>query len=456
MPASVRDGYDRVTPENPRDDRVPEPTFGAADELPQRAGDAGARAQDRTDAIETDDLGASEVADGASGLIGPGGKVDRDILFALYEQAREADEEQQVSVRFRLVRDLDKRLDRYLVDRIPFLSRTALQRLIDEGAVSVNEKRPKASTRLRAGDVVEAVLPPPPSSEIPAEEMALDVLFEDADIIVLNKPANLIVHPARGNRSGTLINGLAWHFLNRSGGALSTVGTEFARPGVVHRLDRNTTGAMVAAKGDTAHWRLGKQFEERRVDKRYLAVVHGRMEPHADVIELPLGKHPTVREKYAVRWDETGKPSTTIYRVRELYGAPGGSSAGPEPRGSRHAANVPEGFTLVELELRTGRTHQIRVHLAHLGHPIVGDDMYGGRLLRIGEVAGSDTPNAGAVLIGRQALHAALLGIRHPISDAPMRFIAPLPDDMRTTIELLRRHLVTERLDVSGATVDVA
>jgi 23S rRNA pseudouridine1911/1915/1917 synthase len=379
-------------------------------------------------------------------LIDSGGKVDREALFSLYEQSEDAagDDESPITVRFELQRDLEKRLDRYLVDRIPFLSRTSLQNLIREQAVTVNGRVPKPSTKLRRGDVVVAALPPPPSTEIPAENIPLDVIYEDDDLIVINKPDDIIVHPARGNKSGTIINALAWHFRHRTSGALSTVGEEFARPGVVHRLDRHTTGVMVAAKSDTAHWRLGKQFEHRQTEKRYLAVVHGRMEPHADVIDLPLGKHPTLKEKYAVRWDATGKPSVTIYRVREVY----------------------DGYTLVELELKTGRTHQIRVHLSHIGYPIVGDDMYGGKHLRVADVAGftqspgmdmpglSCSPNDS--LITRQALHAALLGFAHPMSNQPMTFQAPLHADMRLLIQLLRQHKFIAAPNVAGAVLDLA
>jgi len=363
-------------------------------------------------------------------IIGPGGKVDQEELYRLYERQSD-DDETPVSVRFVLSRDLNKRLDRYLVDRIPFLSRTSLQRLVKERAVLVNGRVPKPSTKLRRGDEVVAVLPPPPSTEIPAEEIPLDVVHEDEDLIVINKQDDIIVHPARGNRSGTLINALAWHFQNRSGGSLSTVGEEHARPGVVHRLDRHTTGVMVAAKTDTAHWRLGRQFENRTTEKRYLAVVHGRMEPHADVIDLPLGKHMTVREKYAVRWDETGKESVTIYRVREVYGD----------------------FSLVELELKTGRTHQIRVHLSHLGYPIVGDDMYGGKHLTHGDVTGDTSDDR--PLIARQALHAAFLGFTHPISKKPMTFQAPLRPDMRRLVEALREHRTVEVPNIAGATIDL-
>lgn len=380
----------------------------------------------------------------SAALIDPGGKVDRDQLFKVYEQAEEAagDDETPVSVRFQLLRDLDKRLDKYLVDRIPFLSRTSLQNLIREKAVTVNGRVPKPSTKLHKGDVVVAVLPPPPSDEITAEDIPLEILYEDDDLIVIDKADDIIVHPARGNKSGTIINALAWHLKHRSSGELSTVGKEFARPGVVHRLDRHTTGVMVLAKTDLAHWRLGKQFEQRKTEKRYLAVVHGTLEPHADVIDLPLGKHPTIKEKYGVRWDQTGKPSVTIYRVREIY----------------------KDFTLVELELKTGRTHQIRVHLSHIGYPIVGDDLYGGKFLKVSDIAGfAQSPGMAmpglsptSPLITRSALHAAMLGLTHPMTNQPLLFQAPLPDDLRILIQLLREHRFMSAPNVAGASLDLA
>jgi 23S rRNA pseudouridine1911/1915/1917 synthase len=365
-------------------------------------------------------------------LVGPGGAVNRDALFALYESQAERDDETPVTVSFRLLRDLDKRLDKYLVDRVPFLSRTQIQRLIEENAVTVNGRTPKSSTKLRKLDVVVAVLPPPPSGAIQPEEMELDVLFEDEHIIVLNKQPGLIVHPARAHKSGTLVNGLAWRFKHLSGGQLSSVGEEFARPGVVHRLDKWTSGAIVAAKNDTAHWRLGKQFEHRKTDKRYLAIVHGKVEPDVELVDAPLGKHPTVREKYAVRFDETGKPSQTIWRVREQYEAPYGP------------------FTLLELELKTGRTHQIRVHCSYRKYPIAGDDMYGGKHLTEKDLGGESKE----LLMTRQALHATTLGIRHPMTEEPMRFVAPLTGDLRRMIELLRRNLV-RRVEPAGATIDL-
>ena len=368
--------------------------------------------------------------DGAP-LVRPGGTVDPDVVRAL-AAGEEGEDEGLRRVAFKLSRDLNKRLDRYLTDRIPFMSRTQLQRLIDLGGVTVNGGTPKCSTRLRRGDEVVVVVPPPPSKEIVGEEIPIDVLYEDAQILVLNKSPDLIVHPARSHNKGTLLNALVWYFEHAStrGGSLSGVGEEFARPGVVHRLDRRTSGVMVVAKDDEAHWKLGRQFELRKVDKRYLAVVEGVIEADADVIDVPIGPFPSrvkgMREKMAVRHDEWGKPAVTLCRVRERF----------------------EGHTLVELELKTGRTHQIRVHLSHLGYPIVADDMYGGR---------PPAPDAdGRRVIERQALHAAVLGFRHPTTLEPVEFTAPLPPDMAGLVAALRaRGGGAGPLTPPGATIDL-
>jgi 23S rRNA pseudouridine1911/1915/1917 synthase len=338
-------------------------------------------------------------------------------LFELYERQREADDEAPVTARFEVLRSQDTRLDRFLARRVPFLSRTQLQRLIDENAVTVNGRAPKASTRLRRGDAVVATLPPPPSNAISAEDIPIQVIHEDDHLIVINKQPDLIVHPARAHKSGTLINALSWHFLHRSGGTLSSVGEEIARPGVVHRLDKHTSGVMVCAKSDVAHWRLAKQFE---------------VEPEADLIDLPLGKHPTIREKYAVRHDEHGKPSQTVYRVREVY----------------------EGYSLVEVELRTGRTHQIRVHMSHVGYPLVGDDLYAGRHVTVGDLDPSQ-PDAKDMLLDRQALHAARLGFHHPVSGERVSYEAPLWPDLARAVELLRRTKLKRVLPAPGAVLDL-
>ncbi len=381
---------------------------------------------------------------------------------------------------FVLQRDLDKRLDKYLCDRIPFMSRSQLQRLIDEGGVTVNARAPKSSTKLRAGDRVEVYVPPPPPTDVQPEDIPLGVLYEDEQLVVINKSPDIIVHPARSHNSGTMINALAFHFQNRSAGALSSVGKDFARPGVVHRLDRQTSGLIIFAKTDEAHWRLGQQFERRTVDKRYLAIVHGVYEPPVDPIDLPLGPHPSrekgYREKYVVRHDHLGKSTLTIARVRRQFrvgdaavaapiehGTPGVSEITPpdsigwkpalraaaEPGYSKPASRhgVPAGFSLVELELKTGRTHQIRVHLTHRGFPILGDDMYGGKALytsdRDGEPASLDAPrhlepgqsaSPEETVINRQALHATTLSFRHPTDNRAMHFVAPLPTDMRRAI----------------------
>jgi 23S rRNA pseudouridine1911/1915/1917 synthase len=376
--------------------------------------------------------------DRTASLLGAGGAVDRDALFALYEENAAKDDESPVTVEFELLKDLDKRLDRYLVDRVPFLSRTQIQRLIDEEAITVNGRVPKSSTKLKKGDKIVATLPPPPSGAIQPEDIPLEVLYEDSAIIVVNKPAGLIVHPARSHKSGTLVNALAWRFKYVSGGELSKVGEEFARPGIVHRLDKFTSGAIVSAKNDTAHWRLGKQFEMRRTDKRYLALVHGHPERDVENIDLPLGKHPSIKEKYAVRFDDTGKPSVTILRVRERYTTPSSAK-----------------YALVELELKTGRTHQIRVHVSYLGFPIVGDDMYGGKHSTERDLGGERD----AMLLARQALHATTLGFKHPMTEQPMTFTAPLAADLARAVALLRaatRATGSEpAVDAPGATIDL-
>lgn len=371
-------------------------------------------------------------------LLTAGGKVDEAALARLVDERRAAgvDEAALPTVRFELQRDINDRLDKYLTSRVPFLSRTRIQRLIDAGAATVNTRPAKSSTRLRLNDVVELALPPPESKDIKPQEIPLDILFEDEHLIVLNKQSDIIVHPARSELTGTMINALAWHFQNTTSGSLSQVGDEFARPGVVHRLDRDTTGCIVFAKQDETHWKLGSQFEHRKVEKRYIALVQGWYEPDVDAIDLPLGPHPSrekgYREKYVVRHDELGKASLTIARVVERY------------RLHERAVNDQK-FSLLELELRTGRTHQIRVHLSYRGYPIVGDDMYTGRAL----VDGS-----GATILSRQALHAALLEFTHPMTNERMRFQAPLPADFAAALAFVRAGEV-ERVGMSGRLVSM-
>ena len=357
-------------------------------------------------------------------LVAPGGKVDPDAVRAAYEQARERGEEGfLVRVSFTISRAaLRTRLDKYLTSRVPFMSRSQLQSLIEGAGATVNGRPAKASTRLRVGDEIGLVIPPPPSGEIEPDEIPLTILHEDEHIVVVNKQADIIVHPARSENRGTMINALVAHFRSAGSGELSSVGEDVARPGVVHRLDRNTTGCIVFAKTDEAHWKLGRLFEHRAVDKRYLALTHGWIKDDERTIDLPIGPHRSrakgAREKQVVRHDALGKPSVTISRVRERYAWPAAGSADARLR-----------YCLTELELKTGRTHQIRVHLSHTGSPIVGDDMYGGRPF---------VDERGGTLLATPALHAGLLALEHPITGAHMVFTAPVPDAMRRVIETLR------------------
>ena len=364
-----------------------------------------------------------------------GGNIDTDALFRAYEE-QNIDDDVPIEATFRISKNLNRRLDSYLATRIPFLSRTSIKRLIEEESVMVNGKVPKGSTKIHKDDVVCVTLPPPPSTEIIAEDIPLKILFEDKNIIVLNKDDDIIVHPARSNKSGTIINALAWHFQYVSEGALSTVGEEFARPGVVHRLDRHTTGVMLAAKTDTAHWRLGKQFEQRKTKKRYLAIVHGEVEPMTDTIDVPLGKHPTKRDAYAVRWDDTGKPSVTLFHVREIY----------------------DGYTLLELDLKTGRTHQIRLHLQHLGYPIVGDDIYGGKHVKVSDIVPRGVAcelDRTEYVMQRQALHAGYLACTHPITEEAIEFTAPLHGDMAILVKMLRKHRFKKAPNLQNTLIDL-
>ena len=363
----------------------------------------------------------------------PGGKVDPEAVRRAYQDAREqGDDEFLVRVQFEIARaSLSTRLDKYLTTRVTFMSRNQLQSLMADGGATVNSKPAKPSTKLKAGDRIELVIPPPPSGEIEPDEIPLTVLFEDEHLLVLNKQPDIIVHPARSENRGTMVNALAWHFANVSGGELSTVGKDFARPGVVHRLDRNTSGCIVFAKSDQAHWKLGSQFQDRKVNKRYLALTQGWVEPDHQVIDFPLGPHQSkargMREKRVVRHDELGKPSVTVCSVLERYELPRCKPSDPTQR-----------YSLVELDLKTGRTHQIRVHLSHIGFPIVGDDMYGGRPF----FDSSSQP-----VLDRQALHAAYLSFEHPNTNQPLEFIAPLRDEFLYIINDLRSRASVQTID---------
>jgi len=303
-----------------------------------------------------------------------------------------------------------RRIDKYLHGRFSNLSRRFIQGAIRAGAVTVNGREVKPSFKLSPGDEVELTLPAPPTRQILPEDIPLNIIYEDDEIIVIDKQPNILVHPARGNTHGTLVNALAFYCDSLSDGL-----GEF-RPGIVHRLDKNTTGVMVVTKNNAAQWKLARQFEQREVNKTYLAVVHGTPDLTRDRISAPLGVHPGIREKYAIR-PEIGKEAITFYEVLESF----------------------RGYSLLKMTPLTGRTHQIRVHLSYIKHPIVADDMYGGRLVYPWQLADTE-PTAEDPIIDRLALHASTLEFRHPSTGQIVKFEAPLPEDMRTLLDMLRKH----------------
>ena len=306
-----------------------------------------------------------------------------------------------------------RRVDKYLQGRFSNFSRCLIQKQISAGNVKVNGKVVKSSFKLNPGDKIELTLPELPGKDILPEEIPLNVIYEDDDIIIINKQPGIIVHPARGNTHGTLVNALAFYSDELSSGL-----GEF-RPGIVHRLNKNTTGVMVVTKNDIAQWKIAKQFEHRQTKKTYLAIVHGTPELTADRINAPLGIHPRAREKYAVR-PETGKESVTFYKVLESF----------------------RGYSFLELTPKTGRTHQIRVHLLHIKHPIVADDMYNGKLVYPWQLADVEQITQDPV-INRPALHAYRLEFEHPTTQKPVSFEAPLPEDMQNLLDMLRKYRKT-------------
>lgn len=327
---------------------------------------------------------------------------------------------------WRVGKDITRRIDQFLVDRVGYLSRNEVQRVIKEGLVKVNGRVIKSSYHPRENEVIEMAAPPERIATILPEAIPLDIVYEDDYILALNKQANLVIHPARGVWTGTLVNGLV-HY----GQKWSNVNGNW-RPGILHRLDRNTTGIMLVAKTDEAHWRVARQFENRTIQKTYMALVHGVPPLLADVIDMPIGKDRFVREKQAVRKEENGgKPAITRYDVLETIETPAGQTAYQFERGThphdKHYATPAGKFSLLKLTPKTGRTHQLRVHLSHLHLPIVGDVMYGGQAVK-----------AGAFAFARQALHAAEITFTHPVTLEPLTLAAPFPPDILALLALLR------------------
>ncbi len=322
-----------------------------------------------------------------------------------------------------------RRIDAYLSARYPVLSRSSVQKLIDAEAVLLNGQTVKASTKVREGDIIRIWMPDFGDGSITPEDIPIEVIHEDEGFVVVNKPPGMVVHPARGNWSGTLVNALQFHFDTLS----SVSGTE--RPGIIHRLDRDTTGLVIVGKDDLAHRTIARQFEDRVVDKEYHALVYGVPGRDSDYIERPIGHHPTVREKMAVRsLDEGARTAVTFYEVLERF----------------------DGYAYVRCKPQTGRTHQIRVHLTHIGHPIVADKLYANRdrlTLADLQVPGLPPPTAirhaapdpaappdPGLLIDRQALHAHRIKFAHPATGLPVEFTAPLSADFARALQALRTH----------------
>lgn len=290
-----------------------------------------------------------------------------------------------------------QRIDRYLSDTLEDRSRSYIQKIIKDGHVTVNQKPVKANYRLSFGDRVEVTLPEAKEPDIEPENIPLDILYEDQDIIMVNKPKQMVVHPAPGHYSGTLVNALMYH----CGDELSGI-NGCMRPGIVHRIDMDTTGSLVVCKNDKAHQSLSEQLKEHSIRRIYVAIVHGNIKEDSGTVNAPIGRHPTDRKKMSTHC-KNGRNAITHYKVLERFG----------------------NYTYIQCELETGRTHQIRVHMASIGHPLVGDEVYGPKKCPFKGLQG-------------QTLHARTLGIIHPSTGEYLEVNAPLPEYFVDLLDRLR------------------
>ena len=290
-----------------------------------------------------------------------------------------------------------ERIDALLARLVPELTRSAAQRLLEEGLVTLGGVPVKKNRRTEPGEVYAALLPEPELPEPEPQDIPLDIVYEDADVVVVNKPRGMVVHPAPGHPDGTLVNALLWH----CGESLSGVGGE-RRPGIVHRIDKDTSGLIIAAKNDFAHLALSAQLADRSLSRVYEAVARGEFREEAGTVDAPIGRHPTERKRMAVT-ERGSRPAVTHWEVIARY----------------------RGWTHIRCRLETGRTHQIRVHMAYIGHPLLGDPIYAPKL---------KTP----VRIPRLMLHAYSLAFTHPTTGERMRFCAPLPAAFEETLQKLR------------------
>ena len=297
---------------------------------------------------------------------------------------------------FEIQEDQQMRLDKYLAEQFPEQTRSYLQKLIKEGAVLVNGKSVKTGFQLSKGDEVSVSIPEPKELDVEPQKMDLDIVYEDDDVILINKPKGMVVHPAPGHTTDTLVNGLLYHCKDNLSGINGV-----ARPGIVHRIDRDTTGILIVCKNDMSHNSIAAQLKEHSINRRYRALVHGNLKDDTGTVEGPIGRHPIDRKKMSIN-EKNGKPAVTHYTVLERFG----------------------NYTLIECKLETGRTHQIRVHMTSIGHPLVGDEVYG--------------PAKCPFKLQGQCLHAMILGFVHPRTGEYMEFSADLPAYFEDLLRKLR------------------
>ena len=297
---------------------------------------------------------------------------------------------------FEIQENQQMRLDKYLAEQFPEQTRSYLQKLIKEGQVLVNGKTVKSGYQLSKGDEVSVTIPEPKELDVEPQKMDLDIVYEDEDVILINKPKGMVVHPAPGHTTDTLVNGLLYHCKDNLSGINGV-----ARPGIVHRIDRDTTGILIVCKNDMSHNSIAAQLKEHSINRRYRALVHGNLKEDTGTVEGPIGRHPVDRKKMAIN-ERNGKPAVTHFTVLERFG----------------------NYTLIECKLETGRTHQIRVHMTSIGHPLVGDEVYG--------------PAKCPFKLQGQCLHAMVLGFVHPRTGEYMEFSADLPEYFEELLKKLR------------------
>lgn len=297
---------------------------------------------------------------------------------------------------FEIQENQQMRLDKYLAEQFPEHTRSYLQKLIKDGEVLVNGKNVKTGYQLSKGDEVSVNIPEPKELDVEPQKMDLDIVYEDEDVILINKPKGMVVHPAPGHTTDTLVNGLLYHCKDNLSGINGV-----ARPGIVHRIDRDTTGILIVCKNDMSHNSIAAQLKEHSINRRYRALVHGNLKEDTGTVEGAIGRHPIDRKKMSIN-EKNGKPAVTHYTVLERFG----------------------NYTLIECKLETGRTHQIRVHMSSIGHPLVGDEVYG--------------PAKCPFKLQGQCLHAMVLGFVHPRSGEYMEFSAELPEYFEELLRKLR------------------